>query len=73
MLRRFFRKGSAEIVAVVLLVVVLGGLALGVSGTLSNQTKLNAGAGMEANKTKLEQVYKDIEKVYNETESQSSD
>ena len=73
MLRRFFRKGSAEIVAVVLLVVVLGGLALGVSGTLSNQTKLNAGAGMEANKTKLEQVYKDIEKVYNETESQVSD
>lgn len=61
MLRRFFRKGSAEIVAVVLLVVVLGGLALGVSGTLSNQTKLNAGAGMEANKTKLEQVYNEIE------------
>lgn len=61
MLRRFFRKGSAEIVAVVLLVVVLGGLALGVSGTLSNQTKLNASAGMEANKTKLEQVYNGIE------------
>lgn len=61
MLRRFFRKGSAEIVAVVLLVVVLGGLALGVSGTLSNQTKLNASAGMKANKTKLEQVYNEIE------------
>ena len=73
MLRRFFRKGSAEIVAVVLLVVILGGLALGISGTLSNQTKLNAGAGMEANKNKLEQIYKDIEEVYNETESQSSD
>lgn len=73
MLRRFFRKGSAEIVVVVLLVVILGGLALGISGSLAKQTKLNAGAGMEANKNKLEQVYKDIEEVYNETELQSSD
>ena len=73
MLRRFFRKGSAEIVAVVLLVVILGGLALGISGGLAKQTKANAGAGMEANKNKLEQVYKNIEEVYNETESQVSD
>lgn len=73
MLRKFFRKGSAEIVAVVLLVVVLGGLALGISGGLAKQTKANANAGNKANSEKLEQVYKDIKEIYNETESQSSD
>lgn len=60
MLRRFFRKGSAEIVSVVLMVVVLGGLALGVSATLSKQTQENAKEGVAANTQELVNTYNDI-------------
>lgn len=60
MLKRHFKRGSAEIVSVVLLIVVLGGLAIGISGGLANSTKANAKAGNEANKTQLEQTYNNI-------------
>jgi cell division protein FtsB len=60
MLKRHFKRGSAEIVSVVLLVVVLGGLAIGISGGLANSTKANAKAGNEANNTQLEQTYNNI-------------
>lgn len=60
MFKKFFRKGSAEIVSVVLLIVVLGGLALGIGGTIANQTQKNAKSGAEANKAQLEKTYNDI-------------
>lgn len=60
MMKRFFKRGSAEIVSVVLLIVVLGGLALGVSATLSKQTTENAKSGVRANATQLENTYNDI-------------
>ena len=61
MFTKNFKKGSAEIVSVVLLIVVLGGLALGIGGGLARQTKANADAGNKANSEKLEEVYRDIE------------
>jgi predicted PurR-regulated permease PerM len=60
MLKKFFKRGSAEIVSVVLLVVVIGGLALGVSATLSKQTQENAKEGVAANTQELVNTYNDI-------------
>lgn len=47
------RKGSTEIVSIVLLVVVIGALALAVSGTFSNQTHLSLNEGMTQQTTQL--------------------
>lgn len=40
------RKGSTEIVSTILLVVVIGALALAVSGTFSNQSRTSFETGM---------------------------
>lgn len=60
-MKRFFKRGSAEIVSVVLMVVVLGGVALAVSASLSNQTTKSAKTGLKANTTQLEETYNNIE------------
>jgi len=60
-MKRFFKRGSAEIVSVVLMVVVLGGVALAVSASLSNQTTKSAKTGLKANTTQLEKTYNNIE------------
>ena len=58
-MKKFFKKGSAEIVSIVLGIVVIGGLALAVTGTLSKQTNASMNQGM---KTQTQQLVKN----YNE-------
>lgn len=60
MMKKFFKRGSAEIVSIVLMVVVLGGVALAVSASLSNQTTKSAKTGLQANTTQLEETYNNI-------------
>ena len=43
----FTKKGSAEIVSIVLAIVIIGGLALAVTGGLSTSTKASLRAGLE--------------------------
>jgi len=64
-MKHFFKRGSAEIVSVVLMVVIFGGLALAVSASISNQTNKSAKAGLEANTTQLERTYNGIESQLN--------
>lgn len=59
MKRLFNRKGSSEIVSVVLLIVVVGGLALAVTGTFSKQTNTSLNQGMTTQTTQLGTNYKD--------------
>jgi len=42
------------------MVVVLGGVALAVSASLSNQTTKSAKTGLQANTTQLEETYNNI-------------
>ena len=53
------RKGSSEIVSVVLLVVVIGGLALAVTGTFSKQTNSTLNTGITQQTTQAGTNYKD--------------
>lgn len=46
-MKKFFKKGSAEIVSIVLGIVVIGGLALAVTGGLSTSTKASLKAGLD--------------------------
>ena len=46
MKKLFTKKGSAEIVSIVLAIVVIGGLALAVTGGLSTSTKSSLQAGL---------------------------
>ncbi|QUH21983.1 hypothetical protein [Alkaliphilus sp. B6464] len=57
---KFSRKGSSEIIAVVLLVVVIGGLSLAVSGSIANQTRQNTDAGLTHTTQKFEETYNNI-------------
>lgn len=57
---RLFKRGSSEIVAIVLLIVVLGGLAIAVSGTVSKQTRENTNAGLNSTTQKFEETYNSI-------------
>ena len=47
------RKGSSEMVSVILLVVVIGGLALAVTGTFTKQSKATFNSGMTTQNTQL--------------------
>ena len=53
------RKGSSEIVSIVLLIVVIGALALAVTGTFSKQTNSSLNAGMTQQTTQLGTNYTD--------------
>lgn len=64
-MKHFFKRGSVEIVAIVLMVVILGGLALAVSASLSNQTTKSARTGLQANTTQLEETYNQIKSQLN--------
>ncbi|QUH21984.1 hypothetical protein [Alkaliphilus sp. B6464] len=49
----FNRKGSSEMVSVILLVVVIGGLALAVTGTFTKQSKQSFSSGMTTQTNQL--------------------
>lgn len=55
----FTKKGSAEIVSIVLAIVVIGGLALAVTGGLSTSTKNSLQAGLDKQNKDVVTTYKD--------------
>lgn len=57
MKKLFTKKGSAEIVSIVLGIVVIGGLALAVTGSLSKQTNKSMESGLKQHTTQLETNY----------------
>lgn len=60
MLKKLFtKKGSAEIVSIVLGIVVIGGLALAVTGSLSKQTNKSMESGLRQHTTQLGTNYKE--------------
>lgn len=56
----FTKKGSAEIVSIVLAIVVIGGLAVAIIGNLSNNTKTFYETGMDKQNRDIEAVYTDV-------------
>lgn len=60
MLKRYFKKGGSEIVSVVILIVILGGLAIGIAGGLSDNTRRNVQSSMKENNENLQTVYDEI-------------
>ena len=65
MKKLFTKKGSAEIVSIVLGIVVIGGLALAVTGSLSKQTNKSMEAGLKQHTTQLETNYTEtIDETY---------
>lgn len=60
MIKRFFKKGSAEMVSIILGIVVIGGLALAVTGSFSKQSKKSFDTG-------LNQTTQQLGANYNET------
>lgn len=52
-MKRFFRKGSAEMVSIILGIVVIGGLALAVTGSFSKQGKKSFDSGLEQTTNQL--------------------
>jgi hypothetical protein len=59
MKKLFTKKGSAEIVSIVLGIVVIGGLALAVTGGLSKSTKNSLQAGLSKQSEDVGGTYKD--------------
>lgn len=57
MKKLFTKKGSAEIVSIVLGVVVIGGLALAITGSLSKQTNKSMNSGLAQQTKQLETNY----------------
>lgn len=55
----FTKKGSAEIVSIVLGIVVIGGLALAVTGSLSKQTNKSMESGLKQHTTQLGTNYRE--------------
>lgn len=55
----FTKKGSAEIVSIVLGIVVIGGLALAVTGGLSTSTKASLKAGLNKQNADVVTTYSD--------------
>lgn len=56
-MKKFFKKGSAEIVSIVLAIVVIGGLALAVTGGLSTSTKASLKAGLDKQNIDVAETY----------------
>ena len=59
------RKGSSEIISMVLLIVIIGGLATAVAGSISKQTKVNTDSGLTQTTTKFQDTYNDISSEIN--------
>ena len=62
MKKLFTKKGSAEIVSIVLGIVVIGGLALAVTGTVSKQTNTSLETGMSTQTKQLGKNYQEAAK-----------
>lgn len=62
MKKLFTKKGSAEIVSIVLGIVVIGGLALAVTGGLSTSTKSSLQAGLSKQNQDIGTTYGDASK-----------
>jgi len=56
-MKRFFRKGSAEMVSIILGIVVIGGLALAVTGSFSKQSKKSFDTGLDQTTVQLGENY----------------
>ena len=56
-MKRFFRKGSAEIVSIILGIVVIGGLALAVTGGFSQSSKRSFDSGLAKQTTDMRETY----------------
>ena len=56
-MKRFFRKGSAEMVSIILGIVVIGGLALAVTGSFSKQGKKSFDSGLNQTTIQLGENY----------------
>lgn len=54
------RKGSGEIVSIVIVIVIFGALSIAISGSISKQMKSNTDAGLSKTTTQFEQVVSDI-------------
>jgi len=57
-MKKFFKKGSAEIVSIVLAIVIIGGLAVAIIGNLSNNTKTVYEEGLNKQNGNIETIYK---------------
>lgn len=66
-MKKFFKKGSAEIVSIVLGIVVIGGLALAVTGGLSTSTKASLQAGLNKQNKDVVTIYSDASNDVNAT------
>lgn len=56
-MKRFFRKGSAEMVSIILGIVVIGGLALAVTGGFSQSSKRSFDSGLTKQTTDMRETY----------------
>lgn len=56
-MKRFFRKGSAEIVSIILGIVVIGGLALAVTEGFSQSSKRSFDSGLAKQTTDMRDTY----------------
>lgn len=56
-MKSFFRKGSAEIVSIILGIVVIGGLALAVTGGFSQSSKRSFDSGLAKQTTDMRNTY----------------
>lgn len=63
----FKRKGSTELVSIVLGIVIIGALALAIAGSFSKQTKTSLDSGLTQQTTQLGTNYKDAATVRNAT------
>ena len=59
MKKRISKRGSAEVVSIILGIVVIGGLALAVGSTVSKQSKSNIETGIAAQTTQMTTNYND--------------
>lgn len=54
------RKGSSEIVSIVIMIVLFGALAIAITGSITKQMKANTDSGLSKTTTQFEQVVTDI-------------
>ena len=72
-MKKFFKKGSAELVSLILAVVVFAGLALAVTGTVSKQSKKNIDSGMNQTTTQLGTNYNEASTMRQESDPELED
>lgn len=56
-MKRFFKKGSAEMVSIILGIVVIGGLALAVTGGFSQSSKRSFDSGLAKQTADMRDTY----------------